>query len=324
MESAAVVSLLVFLLVTEAVWLAAPAGPTTAAERVTTYVVPIWEPKPGDGAGSVLRRQRMSRVPWVEALLERFNMAAGLSTELLKAGVPMRAGEFVFLQLVLGSVMAALAFLGLSRTLGSLLGPTIGAAIGFVLPLVWLRLKRAKRLDRFDQDLPDSLDLIAGALRAGFGLAHGLDLVTKSKDGPCAEEFGQVLQEVNLGADLDVSLARINGRIDSEDARLLATAVSVQRRTGGNLVEVLGQLASVIRDRQRLKRDVRVITTAPRVSGYVVALLPVVTVLVMYLTSQYYVDTLFSSDTGRLATAVGGVLVVIGLFLNHRIAQVDY
>jgi tight adherence protein B len=324
MESAAVVSVLVFLLVSEAVWLAAPAPANTVAERVTRYVVPMWEPKSDDEPGSVLRRRRHSRIPWFDALLDRFNLGAGLAAELLKAGVPLRTGEFVFLQLVFGSVLAGVCLFTLRPFVGSVVAATVGAALGFFLPMVWLRFKRAQRLENFDKALPDALDLIAGALRAGFGLAHGLDLVTKSKEGPCAEEFGQVLQEVNLGSDLDVSLARITERIDSEDARLLATAVAVQRRTGGNLIEVLGPLASVIRERQRLKRDVQVITTAPRVSGYVVALLPLLTLLVMYLTSQYYVDTLFSSNTGRLAAGVGGVLVLIGLFLNHRIAQVDY
>jgi len=112
-------------------------------------------------------------------------------------------------------------------------------------------------------------------------------------------------------------------RVESEDARLLATAVAVQRRTGGNLIEVLAQMGQMLRERDRLRRDVRVITTAPRVSGYVVALLPVLTLAAMYVMSRYYIDALFSEPLGRLAAVAGGVLVVVGLVLNHRIAQVD-
>jgi tight adherence protein B len=146
-----------------------------------------------------------------------------------------------------------------------------------------------------------------------------------ARDGlpPCSEEFGQILQELNLGGDLEEALARLIQRVDSEDSKLLATAVAVQRRTGGNLIEVLGQMAQMLRERDRLRRDVRVITTAPRVSGYVVALLPLVTVLAMYVTSRYYIDTLFSDPIGRLAAMAGGVLVLVGLYLNHKIAQVD-
>ena len=112
-------------------------------------------------------------------------------------------------------------------------------------------------------------------------------------------------------------------RVESEDARLLATAVAVQRRTGGNLIEVLAQMSLMLRERERLRRDVRVITTAPRVSGYVVALLPVLTLIAMYVMSRYYIDALFAEPLGRLAAVAGGLLVLVGLFLNHRIAQVD-
>jgi tight adherence protein B len=324
MENAAVISLLVFLMVAQAVWLAAPAQQTAAAERVTAYITPMWEPSSGEGTASVLRRRRYSRFPWLDAVLDRFNLSAGLADRLLRAGVPLRPGEFILLQLGLGVALAAVFLLALSPFIGTLYAAAAGLVIGCASPLAWLNYKRGKRLNDFDVGLPDALDLVAGALRAGFGLPHGLDLVAKSNRGPCAEEFGQVLQEVNLGADLDVSLSRVLERVDSEDARLLATAVAVQRRTGGNLVEVLGQLAGVIRERQRLRRDVQVITTAPRVSGYVVALLPLLTLLVMFLSSRYYVDVLFTSFYGKVALGVGGVLVVIGLFLNHRIADVDF
>jgi tight adherence protein B len=326
MESAGVISLLVFFLVAEAVWLIAPAPAMergAVAERVTSYVVPLWEPKQAGGV-SVMRRARLSRIPWLDALLDRFNLAAGLSSQLVRAGIAVRAGEFLFIQLALVSVVAIVAVIVLSSILGVVTAAAVGALLGLFVPLGWLRFKVGRRVSEFEQALPDALDLIAGSLRAGFGLPHGLDLVSRGNEGPIAEEFGQVLHEVNLGSDLEVSLARILERIDSDDVRLLATAVAVQRRTGGNLVEVLGQLAGVMRERQRLRRDLHVITTAPRVSGYVVALLPVLTAAMMFITSRYYIDTLLSSPTGRIAALVGAVLVGIGLFINRRIATVDF
>src|SRR5712691_4958360 len=116
MESAGVVSLLVFLLVSEAVWLMAPAASAergAVAERVSTYVVPLWEPK-GESAVSVMRRLRHSRIPWLDAQLERFNLAAGLSSQLLRAGLPIRAGEFLFLQLAVASMLAIAGVVALS------------------------------------------------------------------------------------------------------------------------------------------------------------------------------------------------------------------
>jgi tight adherence protein B len=209
------------------------------------------------------------------------------------------------------------------QSFGGPLAALAGGMIGFVVPLGWLRYRVGQRRNAFEQGLPEALDRVTGALRAGYGLEFGFDLVAREGAPPCSEEFGQILQELNLGGDLEEALARLILRINSEDARLLATAVAVQRRTGGNLVEVLGQMSQMLRERERLRRDVRVITTAPRVSGYVVALLPLLTVVAMYVTSRYYIDTLFSEPMGRVAAAVGGLLVLIGLYLNHRIAQVD-
>jgi tight adherence protein B len=189
--------------------------------------------------------------------------------------------------------------------------------------MLWLRLRIGSRRQKFEEDLADALDLVAGSLRAGYGLEHGLDTVSREGSGPCAEEFGQILQELTLGADFEVALNRLADRVESEDSQLLVTAVSVQRRTGGNLVEVLSQMSGVIRERQRVRRDVKVITTAPRVSGYVVALLPLVTAGFMFIVSRYYIDTLLNSTIGRLALVAAVVLVLIGLFLNHRIARVE-
>jgi tight adherence protein B len=202
--------------------------------------------------------------------------------------------------------------------------PAIAAGLlGFLAPLFWLRIKRGQRLKQFEQDLPDALDLIGSSLRAGYGVVHGFEIVSRENAGPCGEEFGQVLQEVTLGSELDSALARINDRVDSEDARLLATAVAVQRRTGGNLVDVLAQMAHVLRERQRLRREVHVITTAPRVSGYVVGMLPLGLMVGMYFLSRYYLEMLFDEPIGRLALLGSVVLVIIGLMLNRRISSVE-
>jgi tight adherence protein B len=327
MTGVVLVTLLVFGLILQAAWLATDGlrereATTGPARRVEEYTTIVWD-DPALGASAIRRRQRFSRLPWLDAVLARFNMADSLSRDLMKAGVAMRAGEFLFIQLLTTTVAGFAAFLLLSAQFGGLLPIVIAGLIGFFAPLAWLRSRRNKRLAQFDQDLPDALDLIAGSLRAGYGIVHGFELVARENDGPCGQELGQVLQEVQLGAELDSALARITDRVESEDARLLATAVAVQRRTGGNLVDVLGQMAHVLRERQRLRREVSVITTAPRVSGYVVSLLPVLVMTGMFFLSRYYVQMLFDEPIGRMALVGSGVMVVIGLFLNRRIASVE-
>jgi len=320
------ISALVFLLVVQAILLVT--RQTTASEkdivaqRLTAYTVPLWESRMQRSI-SVLRRRRYSRFPWLDQVLARMDLGDGLALQLQQAGVPLRTGEFLFLQLVAATILGLVGAVAGWEAFGGPLAAVGGAVLGFVAPLAWLRFRVGQRRTAFEQGLPEALDRVTGALRAGYGLEYGFDLVAREGSPPCSEEFGQILQELNLGGDLEEALARLVVRINSEDAHLLATAVAVQRRTGGNLVEVLGQMGQMLRERERLRRDVRVLTTAPRVSGYVVALLPLLTVVVMYFTSRYYIDTLLSEPIGRLAAAAGAGLVVIGLFLNHRIAQVD-
>ena len=325
MDQSILVAALVFLLVTQAIMLAGTVSygeRERVADRLTAYTVPTFE-RTLASTMSVLRRRRYSRFPVLDAILARVDVSDSLPLRLQQAGLPLRGGEFLFVQLVIATV-AGLA--GVIIGWDPLGGPWAGlaaAVAGFIAPMVWLRMRVSARRAAFEQSLPDALDRITGALRAGYGLEYGFDLVARESSGPCAEEFGQILQELNLGGDLEEALARLVQRITSEDARLLATAVAVQRRTGGNLVEVLGQMSSMLRERERLRREVRVITTAPRVSGYVVALLPLVTTVAMYFTSRYYIETLLSDPIGKIAAAIGGCLMLVGLFLNHRIAQVD-
>jgi tight adherence protein B len=325
-DQSLLVSLLVFLLITQAVLLAGSRRVPErerVLQRLTAYTVPAWQARMPTTL-TVLRRQRFSRLPWLDAALIRMDLADGLTRQLQQAGLPMRAGEFLFLQLIVATILGLGAALVAFQALGGPLAVLGAAVVGLFLPLIWLRQRISQRRGAFEHGLPEALDRVIGALRAGYGLEYGFDLVARDGSPPVSEEFGQILQELTLGGDLEEALARLTQRVSSEDARLLATAVGVQRRTGGNLIEVLSQMAQMLRERERLRREVQVLTTAPRVSGYVVALLPLLTVVAMYFTSRFYIETLLSEPIGRAAAVVGGLLVVVGLYVNHRIAQVDF
>jgi tight adherence protein B len=320
--------LLVFALVGQAAWLLteglqeqAP-NDTPVARRLEDYTRITWESKPVD-TSTILRRRRLSRFPRLEGLLKRLDLAEKLSRDLRGAGVQIQAAEFLFVQLVITTLAGFAAFVSLPHVLGGL-APAAGAALlGLAAPVVWLRQMRAKRLKLFEESLPDALDLLAGSLRAGYSTADGLEIVAREGSGPCSEEFAEVVQELNLGADLEAALARMLERVPNEDARLLVAAIAVQRRTGGNLVDVLKQLARTLRERRRLRNDVQVLTTGPRLSGYVAGALPLLMVVGMYFTSRKSFDLLVSEPTGRIVLAGSGVLVLVGLFLNSRIANVD-
>jgi tight adherence protein B len=268
------IATLVFLLVAQAVILATTGrvgDREKIAHRLTKYTVPTWEGGLQTRI-SVLRRRRYSRLPWLDAVLARLDLQDGISRQLQQAGLPMRAGEFLFLQLVMATVGGLIGALVAWEAFGGPLAALVLAIVGFVIPIAFLRVKVAQRKSAFEHGLPEALDRVTGALRAGYGLEYGFDLVARDGSPPCSEEFGQILQELNLGGDLEEALARLVARIDSEDARLLATAVAVQRRTGGNLVEVLGQMAQMLRERERLRHlhgpdAARARATAPRRAG---------------------------------------------------------
>jgi tight adherence protein B len=325
---AVLLTLLVFALVGQAAWLATdivrdrePAV-SEAAKRLIDYTTIAWE-APAVDATSILRRQRLSRVPWLDALLQRFDLAQKLSRDLRGAGVHMQAAEFLFIQLTITTLAGLAAFLALQGVLGGV-GPAAGAALlGFVAPMVWLRGKRAGRLKQFEAELPDTLDLLAGSLRAGYSTPDALQIIARENISVSAEEFGEVVQELNLGADLDAALNRLIERMPSEDARLLISAIAVQRRTGGNLVDVIKQLARTLRERRKLRDDIRVLTTQPRVSGYVVAAIPPIMVAALYLASRKSFDILVTDPVGRGALVGSFVLVVVGLVLSRKISQVD-
>jgi tight adherence protein B len=321
-------TILVFAMVGQATWLATDSlrdrepVESTAARRVIDYTRITWEIQPVD-ATSILRRQRVSRFPWLEIALERLDMAQRLSRDLRSAGLQMQAAEFLFIQLVITTLAGLAAFLTFESILGGV-APAAGAALlGFIAPMVWLRGRRAKRLKLFEAELPDTLDLLSGSLRAGYSTPDAIEIIARENTGPCAEEFAEVVQELNLGADLDAALARLIERMPSEDARLLVSAIAVQRRTGGNLVDVLKQLAGTLRERRRLRQEVHVLTTGPRVSGYVAGSLPFIMLVGMYFLNRRSFDILVTEPAGRLVLLGSTVLVFLGLFLNSRVAKVD-
>jgi tight adherence protein B len=321
-------TILVFAMVGQAAWLASGAWrdrepvQTAAARRIVDYTRITWETQQVD-ATSILRRQRLSRFPWLEKLLQRLDLAHKLARDLRSAGLQLQAAEFLLVQLVFTTLAGFVAFLALESTLGGVAPPAMGALVGFVAPMVWLRGRRAKRLKLFEAELPDTLDLLSGSLRAGYSTPDAIEIIARENKGPCAEEFAEVVQELNLGADLDAALARLIERMPSEDARLLVSAIAVQRRTGGNLVDVLKQLSRTLRERRRLRDDVHVLTTGPRVSGYVAGALPFVMLAGMFFLSRKSFDILVTEPVGRLVILGSTLLVILGLFLNSRVAKVD-
>ena len=321
-------TIVVFAFVAQAGWLATEAlrdrNPvdTPAARRLLDYTQITWQAQPAD-TSTILRRQRLSRFAWLDDHLQRLDVAHQLSADLRAAGLQLQAGEFLTIQLVATVLVGVLTFLALSSALGGLIPTVLGAALGFFAPMVWLQRKVGGRRKQFEDELPEALDLLTASLRAGYSTPDAMEIVARESAGPCAEEFDAVVQELNLGGDMDPALVHLAERMPTEDARLLVAALTVQRRTGGNLVDVLKQLARTLRERKRLRDEVHVLTTGPRWSGYIGAALPYIMLAGTWVINRKSFDILVNESVGHIAIAASTVLVIVGLVLNSRLAKID-
>src|SRR6185503_2747099 len=197
------------------------------------------------------------------------DFGANLSRDLARADLRLKPSEFLLIWA--GSIVGVpLVMLLLSPLL-----PAIGNLIGFFLPRFWLRRRKNGRLGAFNKQHPDTITLIANALRAGSSFLQAIELVVRESRPPIATEFGRVIREVNLGLPFEQALENLVRRVRSDDLELMATAISIQHQVGGNLAEILDSIAYTIRERIRIKGEIRTLTAQQRLSGYVVGFLPI-------------------------------------------------
>jgi tight adherence protein B len=268
-----------------------------------------------DPAGaSVLRGEQGGAFELLRRSLPR---SRALDARLCRAGAPLSAGQFLLLSL-------ALAAAGVLA--GALLLDLGWAALAFALAgaipwLVVLELGR-RRMARLEAQLPDALELIARALRAGHSLSFGLQMVADELPDPIGTEFGQAARQIALGLEPRAALAGVAQRMPSTDISFFVTAVLIQRETGGNLAEILENLAHVIRERFKMYGKVRSLTAQTRMSANILMAMPFVMVGVLSMVNPEYADPLFETDGGRLLLWIAAGMLVVGYALCRRLGVV--
>lgn len=245
-----------------------------------------------------------------------------LASELAQADLRITAGEFMTLRGVLASVGA---LFGLVLPVGN---PFVLALLlllaGLYGPMIWLRRRKMARQRKFNEQLPDLINLMSGALRTGYSFMQSLELVAREGVDPAKNEFGRVVREVGIGIPPEEALSHLVDRMQSEDLNLLVTAVNVQREVGGNLVEVLEIIASTIRERIKLIGEVGVLTAQQQLSGYIIAMLPVGLGLMLFIINPSYMLSMFTETHwfGWTVVSCSGVMVIIGLVIIRRIVDI--
>jgi tight adherence protein B len=222
-------------------------------------------------------------------------------------------------------ISAGLAFAGSVAGAATGISPLIipvFTILSGVLPLFWLLLRRRKRLKAFARQLPDALELIARALRAGHSLASGFNLVAEEMNEPIGVEFQRVYEEQNLGIALDEALTNMTNRVPNMDLRFFCTALILQRQTGGDLAEILDKIGELVRERFRIWGQVQALTGEGRLSGIVLLALPPVLFGVVYYLNPDYVMVLFTDPMGRKMLAGGVVMQFIGALVIRKIVNI--
>ncbi len=247
----------------------------------------------------------LSAVPKLQRVLDQANVDWDAGRMLINlAGISMLAGFGMFM-FKMGLIAA------------------VGAAAGvFVLPLLWLVMKRKRRMNKLLDQLPDVFELIGQALRAGHSLASGIGLVGEQMPDPAGTEFGRAFHEQNLGIRVEEALKNMADRLDSLDVRFFVTAVQIQRQTGGDLAEVLDKIGAVIRDRIQLFGQVKALTAEGRMSGYVLLALPVLVFLVELQVNPKYAHVLLYDETGRLMLFGAVVMQIMGFAMIKKIVNI--
>ena len=202
-------------------------------------------------------------------------------------------------------------------------GWIIGGALGFALPFMVLRVKRTRRMHKFEEEFPEALDLISRALKAGHAFATGLKMVADEMAEPVGPEFRKTFDEQNFGLPLKDALASLTERVPLLDVRFFATAVLIQRETGGNLSEILENLAGVVRERFKILRQVRVYTAHGRLTGYVLLALPAFLAIALSFINPEHMQLLFREHLGHVLIGVAIVLQIVGYLWIKQVVKIE-
>ncbi len=258
-------------------------------------------------------------VAMTESFAERRGFLTRVEEMLERANVPIRAGEAMFF-LSIGVVAATAG--GLVAT-GSLFVAVLLGLVAVGIGYSALQLAARRRLKAFEAQLPDTLQLLAGTLRAGYSLPQGVDAVSHEIDDPMGHELRRAMTEAQLGRELDEALANIAERLDSGDFAWAVMAIGIQREVGGNLAEVLLTVADTMIQRERLKREVNALTAEGRVSAAILAMLPPGLGVVMWVMNPSYVGVLFSRTIGLVLIGLAVVSGLIGLAWMKKVITID-
>jgi tight adherence protein B len=268
----------------------------------------------------------------VNRVIEGRDWGASLARDLARADLVLKPSEFLAIRFGV-LVGIPLALIALSPVVEAFTNPLvwiIGLVVGFWVPRFWLNRRKGKRLKAFNKNLADTITLVANGLRAGASFLQAIEMVVRETQPPISTEFARVIREVNLGLPLDEALGNMTRRVRSDDLELMTTAIAIHHTVGGNLAEILDSIAFTIRERVRIKGEIRTLTAQQRMSGYVVGFLPIALVGMLTLIAPHFMDPMLQKPpellglpAGMIILGFGGFMMLIGFVIIRRIVDIE-
>ena len=259
----------------------------------------------------------LSDIPWFNKILLRFPLAKKMDLFLIHADVPYPLGVFLLLSVVL----ALIGFLIVLMITRSFWVSLTGLAFG-ILPFFVLNIIKKRRMKKFEEQLPDALDMIARSLRAGHALGSGLDMVGKEFAEPLGPEFTRTVTQLSFGVGLEQALRNMAKRIDCPDLKFLVVSVMIQRESGGNLGEIMENISRIIRERFVLRGKIQTLAAEGKFSAIILVALPFLTGLALFVVNPSYMKELIYDPKGRIVIAIAAGMMLLGLAIIKRIINI--
>lgn len=243
-----------------------------------------------------------------------------LQTQLLSAGIPLKGEEYITLWIIIALLLPVFFYLPGRNPWMALLG----LILGILIPRIYLNHKRDARLQALNLQLGDALTIMANGLRAGFGFQQAMDTVRNELPDPISSEFSWTIQEMNLGFSHEEALLNLGRRTGSEDLDMIITGIIIQRQVGGNLAQILDNISETIRERTKIKREIKVLTAQGRLSGLIIGLLPLVLIAAMLMINPAYFTVMVKDMRGIIMLGTAVCLEIIGFILIKKIIDIKW
>lgn len=260
---------------------------------------------------------------WLDNRLEGSKFGDRIATNLAQADLKLRPAEYVAAMVIAGFLLGFFAWAIGGQNIVSAM---IGAVLGAMAPRFYMRRQQDKRLTTFGNQLPDMLNLVVNGLRAGYSTMQALEAVSKELPPPLSVEFERVVKEMQLGIGMEDSLNNLHRRIPSDDLDLIITAINVQREVGGNLAEILDTISYTIRERIKIKGEIKVLVSQVIYSGRFLAMLPLVLMGLLWFANREYLMTFFMPGNllcGGVMLGIAGTMVLAGYLAMNKLADIE-